>query len=384
MLNAFKKLFGREYRTLNRIEISRSALIHNYTRLSTLDSRLSIAPVLKSNAYGHGIVEVSKILSSHMESGKLNIPFFCVDSLYEAYQLLKAGIKTEILIMGYTDPENLKVKKLPFQFVVFDLKTAEVLNKFQKGSKIHIFVDTGMSREGVRVEELGNFLKSLKEFKSLKIVGLMSHLASSKSEKDPLFLKQVEIFLKAKEIIEKAGVKPDWIHLSASEPLLNKATLKVITQLSNLARTGKALFGISPNQGSKLIPALKLTTKIIQIKKVKEGDRVGYSGTYLAKKDLILGVLPLGYNDGLDRRLSNTGKVIIKGVICPIIGRVSMNITTIDISKVSRVKVGDEVTVYSNNPKDPNSIQKVAELCKTIPHEILIREATSTKRVVVE
>ncbi len=378
MVSIFK-IFRKIYQTLNKIEISRSALIDNYTRLSTLDPGLSIAPVLKSNAYGHGIVEVANILDSQTP------PFFCVDSLYEAYQLLKAGIKTETLIMGYTDPENLKVKKLPFQFAVYDLKTAEVLNRYQKGSKIHIFVDTGMNREGVRIEELPKFLKEIKKDKNLTIVGIMSHLASAKSDKDPLFINQVEQFKKVKRVFEKEGISPKWIHISASEPLLNPGVLKIVAEISNLARVGKALYGIAPKTGTPpgCTPVLKLTTKITQIKKVKKGERVGYSGTYLAKKDLTLGVLPLGYNDGLDRRLSNIGKVIIKGIVCPIIGRVSMNITTIDLSKIKSVKVGDEVVIYSNNPKDPNSIQKVADLCKTIDYEILVKLTEATRRITV-
>ncbi|HBQ50661.1 TPA: hypothetical protein DD690_01620, partial [Candidatus Daviesbacteria bacterium] len=128
------------YKTLNRIEISRKNLLENYRFLSAINRKIKIAPVLKSNGYGHGIIEVAQILD------KVGAPFFCVDSLYEAYELYKAKIKTPVLIMGYTNPENLKIKKLLFSFAVFDLQTVEILNKYQPGCAVHIFVDTGMSR----------------------------------------------------------------------------------------------------------------------------------------------------------------------------------------------------------------------------------------------
>src|SRR3989344_6772460 len=120
MLKIFKKM----YKTLNRIEISRKNLLENYRFLSAINRKIKIAPVLKSNGYGHGIIEVAQILD------KVGAPFFCVDSLYEAYELYKAKIKTPVLIMGYTNPENLKVKKLPFQYAVYDIGLAAVINNY--------------------------------------------------------------------------------------------------------------------------------------------------------------------------------------------------------------------------------------------------------------
>ena len=156
MLNKIKKIFGREYHPLNRIEISRSALVHNYQYLSNLNKKILIAPVLKSNAYGHGLVQVAKLLDP------LGAPFFCVDSIYEAYELLKAGIKTKILIMGYIDPENLKVKKLPFSYAVYNEEQLKVINKYQKGAGIHIKFDSGMHRLGITIDELSKFINTLK------------------------------------------------------------------------------------------------------------------------------------------------------------------------------------------------------------------------------
>lgn len=377
MISQFLKLFRKDYRTLNRIEISRDDLIQNYRYLSSLNRKIKIAPVLKSNAYGHGAVLVAKILDN------IGTPFICVDSLYEAYELYKAKIKTPILIMGYTDPQNFKVKKLPFSYAVFDLETARVLNKYQPNCGIHIFADTGMNREGISLYELPQFLTHLKQFKNLKIEGLMSHLAMAEKPHDSLTKKQVNNFPYVQQIVRKAGFKPKWIHISNSSGLLNLPYVSIQHKpvVGNLARVGLALYGISDNPNLK--PVLALKSKIIQIKRLQKGDRVGYGGTYKAKKDVLLGVLPIGYCDGVDRRLSNKGSVLINGIVCPIIGRVSMNITTVDITKAVDPQVGQEVFVYSNNRTDKNSIENAAKICHTIPYDLLVHLTASTRRVIV-
>ncbi len=386
MLNILK-FIKKDYQTLNKIEVSKSNLIHNYKYLSSLNQKIKIAPVIKSNGYGHGIVNVAKILDWQKP------PFFCVDSLYEAYELLKVNITTPILIMGYTDPENFKVKKLPFSFALFDLETAQVLNEYQKGCKVHIFVDSGMNREGIPLSELPKFLHEIKKLSNIKIEGLMSHLASSDNIKDPLNVLQIKNFKKALEICETNGIKLKWIHIQNSDGL--ELNLKGCNL--NMARVGLALYGISTNPKlSKtrtlrtqmgtfraLKPVLTLNTKIIQIKKLNKGDRVGYNGTFVAKRPTTLGVLPIGYYDGVDRRLSNKGWVIVDGQPCKIVGRVSMNITTVNISNVPNPKIGDEVFVYSNSRSDKNSIENAAKICRTIPYDILVHLATSTKRIIV-
>ena len=191
MIDRILNFFRKSYHTLNTIKVSRDNLLHNYRYLASFNKKVKIAPVVKSNGYGHGIINVAKILDH------LNTPFFCVDSLYEAYELLKTKIKTPILITGYTNPENLKVKKLPFSYAVFTLDLAKTINDYQPHAGVHIFVDTGMRREGVRIEELPEFLEAIKKLPNIKIEGLMSHLASSESRKDPLFLAQIKLFKKA-------------------------------------------------------------------------------------------------------------------------------------------------------------------------------------------
>ena len=339
--------FKKEYQMLNRIEISRSNLWKNYRFLSAVNKKIKIAPVIKRNAYGHGIIEVAQILD------KAGAPFFCVDSLFEAFELHKAKIKTPVLIMGYTNPENLKIKKLPFSFAVFDLQTARVLSKFQHNAGIHIFVDTGMSREGVTMEDLSDFLKTLKKL-SIKVEGLMSHLAGGMNNL------QIQRSHQAQKLLKKFGFNPKWIHLGTH---------------GNMARVGLKLYLQKP--------ILKFISHLAQVKKIKKGEKVGYDRTYKAKKDTIIGIIPAGYYDGVDRGLSNKGFVKIKNIFFPIIGRVSMNITTVDITSIKNAKIGDEIVVYSDHSSDRNSIENTAKICKKIPYEILVNLAESTKRIIV-
>lgn len=369
MFTNIKRFFKSEYQTLNLIQISKQRLIVNYKQLASLDKGIQIAPVLKSNAYGHGIIEIAKVLD------EVNAPFFCVDSLYEAYKLQKISVKTPILIMGYTDPENFKVKKLPFSYTVFDLELTKILDKYQPGCKVHIFVDTGMNREGIPLDELPNFLTEIKKLHNLKIEGLMSHLASADNKVDPLNKIQINNFKKALQVCKKHGINPRWIHLFNSDGLLN------LPGVGNLTRSGLALYGISSNTNLK--PILTLKTRIIQIKRIKTGDRIGYNCTFIAKHNMTIGILPLGYYDGVDRKLSNKGIVQIMGIDCPILGKVSMNITTIDITHLKNPQIGEEVIVYSNNSSDKNSIENIAKTCNKIPYEILVNLAESTRRVVI-
>ena len=235
-----------------------------------------------------------------------------------------------------------------------------------------------MHREGVSLNDLPNFLEKIKTYPNLKVEGLMSHFASADNREDPLNQFQIENFNKALEICRENNIYPKWLHLANSDGLIN---FNRELNFTTLARTGLALYGISSDPNIK--PVLILKSKIIQIKTLQRKTRVGYSGTYTTKKSITIGILPLGYYDGIDRRLSNKGSVVIGNIVCPIIGRVSMNITNIDLSKIPNPYIGEEVIVYSSNPKDPNSIENSAKLCKTIPYDILIHLAASTKRVVL-
>jgi alanine racemase len=375
----------KNYQALNTITLSRSALQHNYHLFQTLNPHLALAPVLKSNAYGHGLTEIAKMTQ------KLKPPFLVVDSLYEAYELLKAKIKTPILIMGFTHPANFTVKKLPFSTVVYDLETIETLYTYQPQMSLHLKVDTGMNRQGVRYDELADFLEELKRFPNLKIEGVASHLSDADNQNSDLEVSlpvQIERFEQSVQLLEQYGYQLKWKHLSATA-----GALKVKSDVCNMVRLGIGLYGISPltpqdphfteNKQKQLQPVMQFETSIAQIKKLLPGETTGYNNTFTATREMTIGILPAGYYDGLDRRLSNQGSVAIDGIFCPILGRISMNITVIDISRVHSAHVGQKVVVYSKDSHAMNSIAHCAELCQTIPYELLVHLAPSVKRVVV-
>lgn len=401
-----KKLIRRNYSSLNTIKVFSENLKENYKNLSSISSKLKISPVLKSNAYGHGLIEVARILDP------LSPPFFCVDSLYEAYELLKIRIKTHVLVMGYVDPRSLMTKRLTFSFAVYDLEQLKQIKTYQPHAGLHIFVDTGMHREGVKMEDLEDFIDELKSIGMANIEGLMSHLACAERESNPLTMAQLKNFEKAVQIFKKNGINPKWVHTAATAGVLNQRILRKydilpargragfpfgkpddfplpassspmerrgfrrhMNKIGNVARVGLGIYITKP--------ALRLTSKIAQIKSLKKGEAVGYDFTFKARKNMGIGILPIGYNDGVDRRLSNIGWVLVDGQKCRIIGRVSMNITTIDLSRVHKPYVGQEVVVFSENSKDLNSIENAAIICKTIPYELLVHLSPTIKRVLV-
>ncbi len=370
MLRLFRKIFRTQYESLNKIELSRPALLRNYQTIAKIAS-IPVAPVLKSNAYGHGIREIGAMLDSYRP------PFFCVDSLYEGYELMKEKIRTPVLIMGYVNPENLRVKKLPFSYAVYDIGTLRAIARHQPHAGIHIFVDTGMHREGIPVEHLEDFLRDMPR---ARIEGLMSHLAYGGDPDHPFTRRQIERFSSAKEILNAWGIEPAWTHIAASSALLVSPRYK--NMLGNLGRAGLALYGVAEKRGV-VSPVLRFSTTLVQVKSVKKGERIGYDFSFVAERDMKIGVLPVGYNDGVDLRLSGKGSASLRRRQCPFVGKISMNLSVVDVSAVPDAHPGDEVVVFSHHENDPNSILSASRACETIPYELLVHLHPSTKRVPV-
>ncbi len=362
--------FSKSY-PLNKIHISKERLIANYRYLASLRAGVSVAPVLKSNAYGHGISEIGRIMDSQKP------PFICVDSLYEAYQLQKAGVKSEILIMGYVDPRSLEGEKLPFSYAVIKKEQLFEIKQRQPHAKMHIFVDTGMSREGVKITEFLDFLKTVKQ-RGIEIEGLMSHFSMPRKASSVQTKLQINNFRAAKLMLKQEGIEAKWYHIGGTHSLIQG-----LTQDVNLIRCGKGLYGFGDEN---LQPVLSLKSTIVQWKNLKKGDTVGYDATFTALQSMAIAVLPIGYNDGVDRRLSNTGCVSYRGDEYPIVGRVSMNLTVIDVTTAlggkNKAYDGAEITIISDDPAASNSVQNIADICQTIPEEILVHLHPSTKREV--
>lgn len=312
-----------------------------------------------------------------------------VDSLYEAYELSKQKIKTPILIMGYTDPQNYAIwKKLPFTFTVYDISSLEALNKYQPGAKVHLKLDTGMCRLGIQKNNISSFITALKKCQNLKIEGIYSHLSQADNSKKNTFTSnQIKLFKEMTSNFEKAGFNFKYKHISATS---GASTLK--DPYFNLIRLGLGFYGYSPfgphtslgrNQRKILKPALTFTSRLALIKEINSGNHVGYRGTYIARQNEIIGILTAGYYEGIPWKLSNQASLLLHQTESPIIGNIAMNMTTIKIPRTIKAKIGDKVTVISPNIKDCCSLYKLASILKTIPYTLLTGLHSSIRRNII-
>ncbi len=384
MKNLIKRLLKSRYpyKPLITVEISSSAIVNNLEQFQGIAKRYQIAPVLKSNAYGHGLLEVARILDkSHIRT---TLPFLIVDSYFEAVALKSDGNKLPILIIGYTPAETIVASNLPdVSFNVTGIETLREISKAKFGTRIQLKIDTGMARQGILLGEVTEAIEIIKNTPNIILEGVCSHLSSADS--DITFTHdQINKWNKVADNFSANFFNIKYFHLSATDGYLfdDKIT-------ANVSRLGIGLYGLSENpelaKKLKLTPALQMQTILTGVKRISAGDTVGYGNTFKAEKNMTIGTIPVGYFEGLDRRLSSKGTILVgtERIPCPIIGRVSMNITTIDISSVPGAKIGLPVIAISNNPSDSNSIASMAKLCGTITYDLAVRIAQHLKRVVV-
>lgn len=367
----------KKYPSLISIYISKSALLHNYNVFTSHHPGIRVAPVLKSNAYGHGLNLVASVLQD------TDAPFFVVDSLYEARLLKKHTIKKQILVIGYTHPEAIaEASSNNIVCTITSLAGLRTLCELKpKKLSIHLKIDTGMHRQGVLPTELEECMALIEAHSNLTLSGICTHFADADSSDTLNTEAQISTWNKVVEILQKKFPRITHVHIggTAGFHFTQKATCTVL-------RVGLGMYGInpSPHQNLDLKPALAFHTIISGVKEIPAGAHVGYSYTYTADKPMRIATIPVGYYEGLDRRLSNCGSVLVLGIPCPIIGRVSMNITSIDVSHIPHCAPGTDVVVISSNPKDQNSIVQIAQNTGTIPYEMFVHIPTQLKRVLME
>ena len=378
-LREFKKRFSR-HQALVEVLVSKRNLLHNLCEYKRAFPKLQFAPVLKSNAYGHGLLEVAEILDSQ------NCPFFMVDSIYEALALKQDGIKTKILVAGYTHPENLKnaVTK-NVSYTITSLAELQEISKLLKSKKnFHLKIDTGMHRQGILPEEIRNAVEIIKSCKFINLEGLLSHLADADGRDLKFTESQTSEWQRVIKIFQNEFQEIKFFHLANSAGAFFSNGI-----FANVARLGGGLYGIDAAPNSKhleldLKPALEIRSCVSSIRSVEANEFIGYNLTYRTLKKMKLATVPLGYFEGVDRRLSNIGKFKINENFCEIAGRVSMNITSIDVTNLPKVQMGDPVTIISRKKDDPNSVENIARQINTDPREILVHIAQHLRRVVVD
>jgi len=347
-----------------RAEIDLNSLKYNFSQTKKLiGANVGIMPIVKADAYGHGAIKISKALKDSYDPQMLGVA-----TVEEALELRESGIKSPILLLtGIYPNESESVLKNDLTPTIFSISNASTLNdsakKLGKKLKYHLKIDTGMSRLGLTLNEISEFLNCALDFKNLEMEGLFTHFASADMEVGEFTFEQISVFKKFQSLIRKAGINPKFLHLA------NSAAIQRFPESHmNLVRPGIMLYGSGIRQKSELKPVMKLKTKIIQLRKISTGVPVSYGGSFITKRSTVIATLPIGYADGYMRTLSNRAKVLINGHVAPVVGRVCMDLTMIDVTDMSGVKVDDEVTLFGD---ERVSVDDVARWADTISYEIL-------------
>ncbi len=359
-----------------RADINLAALRHNLRVTKRHAGSASVWAVLKADGYGHGAPAVARTLERARVDG------FCVALVEEAVELREAGIVAPIIVMGghyaHAHEEVLARRLIP---VVHDVGQIAAFARLARAGEappgpidVHLKVDTGMARLGVTMRELPALAASLAGFPEVRVRGVMTHLACADARSSDPTTEQLRRFDEAVAILARAGVRPEHRHAANSAAILRGDALL------DAVRPGIALFGVAPRVAGEpltgeLKPVMRVRTEIVALRDVEEGASVGYDATWSAPRASRIATLPMGYADGLSRRLSNRGHVLVRGIRAPIVGAVSMDMTMVDVSGVEGASLRDEAVVLGTQegPLGRGFIgaDEIAEHAETIPWEIL-------------
>lgn len=360
--------------------IDLSAVKHNLGVVRACASGCAVYAVVKADAYGHGAVEVAKALVS-AGADRLAVAF-----CNEAAPLREAGIKKPILSLFDSDPEEVfRYNLIP---VVNDPAAAEKLSKAAVARDIklpiHVKVETGMGRTGI----IGDPLKALSEIASLKgitLEGITSHLSESEASDREYSLKQISAMKELRNSLAQKGLIIPYFHMSNSGAIINLPEGHF-----DAVRPGLMLYGYSPVKGAacrvhghELRPVMKLTARIIQLRRVPSGFNISYNRTFTAGRDSLIGAVSIGYADGYNVAFSNNSEVLVRGRRAPLIGRVCMDIIMVDLTDIDGVTEDDEVVLLGGQGDDCITAAELAGRIKTHPYEILTSLGSHARRVFV-
>ena len=367
------------------VEVSRSQLVRNFRNVrEAVGPGIEVMGVVKADAYGHGAIEVSRLLVGE------GARWLGVSNFEEGIVLRDAGIRTRILVMADAPPgDSGLVAEYCLTPVVHSLDDLEVLDHMAGGwgarVQYHLKIDTGMGRLGTRAAA-AEIVRVVTRCKHLELEGLMTHFASSADYTAHQTEMQVEAFDAVLATLRQAGAQPAFVHLSSTNPIAYGRR----PAFGNLVRAGHALYGyVSPAKGDApprildVKPALTWKAAILSVKDVPEGTLVGYGGAFRAERPTRIAVLAAGYADGVPHRMSNRGKVIAGGQLVPVVGAVSMDVTTIDITDVPGLKPGDAVTLIGREGDVELNAQQVARWAGTISYTVLCGISARVPRVYV-
>lgn len=355
-------------------EINLKALSHNFLRTTEIvGEKVKVLTVVKADAYGHGAVKVSKTLQ------ELGCDLFGVATVDEALELRESDIRAPILVLSsITSDEINTVVKHNLTPIVFSLDLLKKLDSYASKNNIrikyHLKIDTGMNRLGVDSNKLYEYISEIKNLNNVIMEGAFTHLSSADIDKS-YTMEQISLYKQSLNTLNSLGYKPTYEHAANSAALQRYRDSHF-----NLVRPGIMIYGACGAEDVYLHPVMKLKSKIIQIKQLPKGSQVSYGGTFVTDRLTRIAVIPIGYADGYMRHLSNKAMVSIGGSTAPVIGRVCMDLTIIDITDLKDISLGDEVVLFG----DENiSVDKLASLADTISYELLSIVGKRVPRVYV-
>ncbi|MFZ0663424.1 MAG: alanine racemase [Acidobacteriaceae bacterium] len=373
-------------------EVSRSKLLDNFRLLHSLAAPAELLAVVKANAYGHGTVACSRALAA---SGAR---WLGVTSVEEGVAVRAACPEVGILAMGGLWPGEADAALAHgLTPVVWEAAHVEEAARPGVALAVHLEIDTGMSRQGVQAAELPRLLDKLKKLPWLRVDGVLTHFHSPEMLDSLATKEQFAKFATAMDMIYGHGLRPRWIHAGNSTSLLcpgPDALVKLAEKYGAKAmlRPGLALYGYAPRWtggagpdfADKLRPVLEWKSRVTSLHAIEPGETAGYCATFRAERRTRLALLPVGYADGLSRMLSNRGAVLVRGHRAPIAGRVSMDLTIVDVTDVPGVSIGDEAVLIGVQGAESISAYDQADIAGTIPYEIVCNINARVPRVLVD
>jgi alanine racemase len=364
-------------------EVNLDAIANNVQAVRNwVPAATKIMAVVKANAYGHGVIPVAKAC---LQNGGESL---AVAIAAEGVQLRKSGFAVPILVMGYTPPEQHPVVlEHNLRQAIFSLEQGKLLSQAavsqRTQARIHLKVDTGMGRVGFLESQLDQ-IKAVSRLPGLIIDGIFTHFAVA-DEPDPSYtLAQLNLFNKLLVELKGMGIEPRFIHAANSAGIIQYPDAHF-----NLVRPGLMLYGMYPSthisrERVKLTPAMSFKARVAFIKKVPKGTSISYGCTYQAPEERVIATLPLGYADGYPRLLSNCGQVLINGRLAPVVGRVCMDQTMVDVTHLDGIKVGDETVLFGYDGHGGLlPVEEVAEKVGTINYEMVCKVSYRVPRIYV-
>ena len=361
------------------IEIDLAALRYNFSQLRKLVGQTSaILGVVKSDAYGHGMVSVARELEAQ------GVEYLGVSNCREGVPLRQAGLTAPILLLlGIEKDEIAQVIEHNLTPVLFRGDIAEAISSAAQAAGIqipvHLKIDTGMGRLGVPYREAEKFFEFVKSLESIRVEGLLSHFASADEHDKSFSTQQLERFRQVLNKAKGSGLNFRYAHIANSAGIID-----LPDSYHQLVRPGIMLYGGPPSQELHypvpLKPVMTLKTRVLQLKEVDAGSPVGYGCTYVTSRPSRIATLPVGYDDGYDRLLSNKGEVLVRNRRAPVVGRVSMCLITVDVTEIPEVQPDDEVVLLGRQGDEEITADELAAKTDTINYEIFCNFGGNRKK----